>query len=75
MKRIITESIYDEQGRVIKITTTEEDYNDLAYAPYTLPYNPLQGPYPTPYAPSVYTTSASQTSQSAVMSRAEGYFA
>lgn len=79
MKRIITETTYDDQGRIIKVTTTEEDHNDLTYAPYTFPYNPLQGPYPTPYTPSlndfIYTTSASQASQSAVMGQAEGYFA
>lgn len=79
MKRIITESIYDDQGRVIKITTTEEDYNDLAYAPYTFPYNPFQGPSGTTGAPSlndfIYITSASQTAQSAVLGQAEGYCA
>ena len=79
MKRIITESIYDEQGRVIKVTTTEEEYNDLTYAPYTFPHNPLQGPSGATGAPSlndiIYTTSASQTSQSPFMGQTEGYFA
>lgn len=53
MKRIITESIYDEQGRVIKVITTEEDYSDLTYTPYTFPYNPLQRPSAAPYTPSL----------------------
>lgn len=79
MKRIITETTYDDQGRVIKVTTTEENYNDLTYAPYTFPYNPLQGPSGATGVPSlndiIYTTSASQTPQSTVMGQAEGYFA
>ena len=28
MKRVITTTEYDDQGRVIKVTTTEETYND-----------------------------------------------
>lgn len=79
MKRIITESIYDEQGRVIKVITTEEDYSDLTYTPYTFPYNPLQRPSAAPYTPSlndvIYCAAASQSAQSAVLGQTEGYFA
>lgn len=38
MKRVITTTEYDDQGRIIKVTTTEETYNDqIWYNPYGEP--------------------------------------